>query len=140
VNLSTPTPPLVRTVTIPELARRMGRPRPTVFRIVRALHQRCKARTCSFWEGDGPRDAEADRTHALWLVRPTNGPWRVNESRLAMAHPEMYGLPSPRELAEQIVEVRAYAREGLKSVNVRVGALAAAMREHGRRHHGGTGP
>lgn len=142
MSLSTPPPaPLVRTLTIPELARQLGRPRSSVFRQIRALHRSCRAHTCEFWKADPTPTPEDGARHALWLVRPADGraPWRINRSRLEVAHPELYGLPSAREMHEMIVETRSYAREGIKAVNMRVGAVAAAMREHARRHHGGAG-
>ena len=114
---------LVRPVTIPELARLMGRDRTTVWRQVVVLHAKCRAGACG-------SDHATDPKHRHWLARFTLGAWRVSMSRLEAGHPELFDVPTPRELHEQIVEVQDYGRDTRRQVN----ALAAAFREHGREH------
>lgn len=105
-------PPLpTTTMTIPRLARAVGMARRTLYRRLAAMHK-----------ADRARGGE----HALWLHRPPEGPATVNLARLRLEHPEMFGVPSPEELHEQLVEVRQHGVQTRKMVN----ALGAAFREY----------
>lgn len=115
---------LVRPVTIPELARLVGTPRNTLWRHVMLLHARCRAGNCG-------SELAGEPHHRHWLSRFTVGAWRVSVSRLKLGHPEMFDIPTPGEMHEQIVEVQEYGLATRKQLN----ALAAAMREHRVRGH-----
>lgn len=107
---------LVRPVTIPALARLSGMPRRTLFRQLMAAHA---------------ADVAAGRD-TTWLYR--NGAaaaWCVNVTRLRGAHPELFGVPTPAELQEQVREIGAYGRETRKLVN----DVRAALRDHRTSHH-----
>ncbi len=108
---------LLRLVTIPELARRIGVPRSTLFRQLLVLHA-----------GDRQRGQE----HALWLFRPHAGPWSVNLPRLRLEHPERFGVPSAEELHTQLVEVREYGRFTRRQVNALIAAFRAFRKRQAR--------
>lgn len=108
-------PEFTRPITIPQLARKKGVPRRTLFRQLLVWHA-----------ADRARGAE----HALWLFRQTRGPWSVNLSRLYASHPEFFDAPTPEELQTHLAEVRAYSVQTRKETH----GLAAAFREHGAAH------
>lgn len=105
--------------TVPGLARAIRVPRRTLFRRLMAMHGRDRR--------DRPEFAD-------WLFRYDVGPWRVNVERLRQAHPELFDVPPPEEMWEQLKETSAACNENTR----RIGALAAAFREHRRRDHGGA--
>jgi hypothetical protein len=74
--------------TIPQFARANGIPRRTMFRRLLALHARDRAD-----KGD---------KFVPWLYRFEGGPWRVNVSRLRLAHGEMFDAPSGEELEARV--------------------------------------
>lgn len=106
---------LAETMTIPALARTRGIPRRTLFRRLLRLYRADKA------------DPTRDHT---WLHRYAEGAWRVNTSRLRLAHPELFDVPPPGEVYEQLLAVERYGRETRR----RVDALGSAFREHGKQH------
>lgn len=109
---------LASLATIPGLARTIGVPRRTLYRKLIVLHGRDRAAAEPGW--------------VEWLFRYHAGPWRVNVERLRLAHPELFGCPPPDEMWEQIKETTRATNENTR----RLGALAAAFREHRRRDHG----
>lgn len=90
-------------------------PRRTLFRQLLGLHALDRQR------GDG---------HALWLFRARVGPWSVNLPRLRLEHPERFGVPSPEELHQQLVEVRDYGRFTRRRVNALISGFRAHRAEH----------
>jgi hypothetical protein len=127
VKLSPSSPYFVRPVTIPELARRIGVPRRTMFRRVIKMHAADRAL-------DAAEADPAKRTRALWLYRPPQGAWSVNEARMRASHPEAFGTSSNDELQEQHTELRDEFLAHKKDSSRRLNALAAAFREHGQKH------
>lgn len=120
MKLAEPRGGLVRPLTIPALARQSGIPRRTLFRHLMDAHA---------------ADVGAGRDPA-WLYRH-NGPesaWCVNVPRLKLAHPELFGVPTPSELHEQLRLVEAYGRETRKLVNDVRAALRDFRGEHEGRH------
>jgi hypothetical protein len=77
--------------TIPQLARKIGVPRRTMFRRLMAVHAK-----------DRREKAERGEPFIPWLYKYAEGPWRVNLPRLRREHPEMAGVASNAELEERL--------------------------------------
>ena len=120
MRLSAPGPFPVHPVTIPELARRVGCDRKTVWRDLMRLHGADKARGVD---------------HGLWMYRDQLGPWRVNLERLRAEHPERFGVPTREELQTSVVGVWEYARATRREMTRRLNAQAAALRAHRQEHN-----
>jgi hypothetical protein len=106
---------LVRPVTIPELARLMGKPRRTVFRWILRMHA---------------GELTATGVRPAWIFRPRVGPWRVNCELLRQAHPEFFSAPDIEEIELRLEGCERKAGLALEKVN----ALGAAWRKHRQDH------
>ena len=125
---------LAKVVTIPAMAQILGKSRRTMFWRLMRMHRVDREMGAAHAQSQYLREScpicAAELAHGGWIFRPPNGAWKINTERLAFEHPEMFGIPSPKEMHETLMDTRGLAVHCRRLID----KLQIAFNEHAREH------